>query len=170
MLKSKNRLKNQPPIFLVKGHSHNKNIWAILPLDFEGKRQKNPGCNKTQIAGIWVECWNINNDCTQHHTVTIWQNSKVCWISEGAPDIQMGPPKDSPQMRISGGSDKGECASKVCKFLGQKTECGLSKILSSGREWCHKCEEIGERFFHISDRPSGYCIIGIIGDYCDSTC
>merc|ERR1712055_843360 len=86
---------------------------------------------------------------------------------EGAPDIQMGLPKDSPQMRISGGSDKGECASKVCKFLGQKTECGLSKILSSGREWCHKCEEIGERFDHISDRR--YCI-GDNWDYCDSTC
>merc|ERR1711990_43069 len=88
---------------------------------------------------------------------------------EGAPDIQMGPPKDSPQMRISGGSDKGECASKVCKFLGEKTECGLSKIGSSGREWCRKCEEIGHRIDPISFQPIRYCIGGN-WDYCDSTC
>merc|ERR1711936_1211163 len=88
-------------------------------------------------------------------------------------------PKEYPQMRISGGSDKGECASKVCKDLEEKTECGLSKFSSSGREWCYKCEKIGEndnsdnikrvrRIRRMLD-SNAYCI-GDNWDYCDSTC
>ena len=76
-------------------------------------------------------------------------------------------------MRISGGSDKGECASKVCKDLEEKTECGLSKFLSSGREWCYKCEKYGEdygqRGYRRMKNRSTYCI-GDNWDYCDSTC
>merc|ERR1719495_474660 len=52
-----------------------------------------------------------------------------------------------------GSSDKGECASKVCKDLEEKTECGKSKIFSSGREWCYKCEKMGEKIVN-----------GVIGD------
>merc|ERR1711936_1418083 len=69
-----------------------------------------------------------------------------------------------------GSSDKGECASKVCKDLEEKTECGLSKIFSSGREWCYKCEKYGYKRDG-SDLPKLRCLDkGGNWAYCDSTC